>query len=54
MKHYLALVLYHLGNWVSYPMARLDFYWLYGVYSRLMLWSYDLDTEKRIWKDVDR
>ena len=54
IKYYLALVLFHLGDWISRPMTMLDIGWLYTVYSKLMLWSYDLDTEKRIWKDVDQ
>ena len=54
MKHYLALVLYYLGDWISRPMTMFDIGWLYPVYSKLMLWSYDLDTEKRIWNDADQ
>lgn len=45
MKHFIALVLYHFGDLVS----RLPWYpcWLY---SKPMIWSWELDKEKRIWE----
>ena len=35
-------ILYLLGDWVSYPMAYLDWGWLYPTYSKLMGWSGDV------------
>jgi len=35
-------VLYCVGDWVSRPMSRFDWAWLYPVYHRLMIWSYDI------------
>lgn len=50
MKYLLSLTLYHLGDIISYPMTKFDWGWLYTIYSKLMIWSSDLDTEGRIWK----
>ena len=35
-------VLYCVGDWVSRPMSRFDWAWLYPVYHRLMIWSCDI------------
>ena len=35
-------VLFVLGHWVSLPMCRFDWSWLYPVYHRLMIWSCDI------------
>ena len=37
--------LYCLGDWVSYPMAHLDWAWLYPTYNKLM----GLSMEVQIW-----
>ena len=38
----LSWTLYWLGDLVSKPMHYLDWGWLYPVYNRLMIWSYDI------------
>ena len=38
-------ILYWLGDWVSYPMAHLDWAWLYPTYNKLM----GLSMEVQIW-----
>ena len=38
-------ILYCLGDWVSYPMAHLDWAWLYPTHNKLM-W---LSMEVQIW-----
>ena len=35
-------VLFALGHWVSLPMCRFDWAWLYPVYNKLMIWSSDV------------
>lgn len=49
MKYYFALIFYHLGDIISHPMTKFDWDWLYTIYSKLMIWSSDLDTEGKIW-----
>ena len=49
MKTLLAYVLYYLGDFVS-RFLRITNGAVYPLYSRLMLWSCDLDTKGRIWK----
>lgn len=49
IKYYFALILYHLGDMISHPMTKFDWAWLYTIYSKLMIWSSDLDTEGKIW-----
>jgi len=50
MKYIISLTLYRLGDIISYPMCKWDWAFLYPIYNRLMIWSSDLDTERRIWK----
>jgi len=50
LKYYLALGLYHIGDGVSRIMERFEWYWLYPLYTKVMLLSSDLDTENRIWQ----
>ena len=38
----LSWTLYGLGDLVSKPMHLTYGYWLYHVYNRLMIWSYDV------------
>ena len=49
MKTALAYMLYYLGDFVS-RFLRITQGGVYPIYSRLMLWSCDLDTQGRIWK----
>jgi len=52
MKLFLVYIFYYLGDIIS----RTTMQWFngfgYGLYSKLMLWSSDLDTENKIWKSV--
>jgi hypothetical protein len=38
----LSWTFYWLGDLVSKPMHYLNWWWLYPVYNRLMIWSYDV------------
>ena len=49
MKTFLAYVLYYLGDFVCRFLTITNGR-VYPLYSKLMLWSNDLDTEGRIWK----
>ena len=55
IKQYLAHVLFYIGDKVSYLV---DYEWLspvsYPVYSRLMLWSSELDINGEIWKSESK
>jgi hypothetical protein len=51
MKTALAWILYYLGDLVSRLLVWDLFSFLYPVYNKLMIWSSDLDTEHRIWKE---
>jgi hypothetical protein len=50
MKLFLVYIFYYAGDIIS----RTTMQWFngfgYGLYSKLMLWSVDLDTESKIWK----
>jgi len=54
MKIFFSYIFYYLGDTIS----RTTMQWFngfgYGVYSKLMLWSSDLDTEDRLWKPVKK
>ena len=52
MKTFLAFMLYYLGDFVSKFLTITNGY-VYPLYSKLMLWSNDLDTENKIWKNKD-
>ena len=45
----LSWTLYGLGDLVSKPMHLTYGYWLYPVYNRLMIWSYDVQD----WSSTD-
>jgi hypothetical protein len=51
MKQFLSAVFFHVGDWISYPMCKFDWAWLYPIYNKLMTWSSNLDTAGKIWKD---
>jgi len=49
-------VLYYLGHWISFPMSRFDWDWLYPVYNQLMTWSIDTQDwagNDKPWENVD-
>ena len=46
----LAWTLYWIGDLVSRTFMR--FGWGYKIYNKVMLWSVDLDKDKKIWKSV--
>ena len=48
MKTLLAYMCYYLGDFVSRFLTITNGY-VYPLYSKLMLWSNDLDTEHKIW-----
>lgn len=52
MKLVISYILYIIGDIIS----RTTMQWFngfgYGIYSRVMTWSVDLDTENQIWKLV--
>ena len=43
-------ILFCLGDWISYPMAYLDWAWLYPTYNKLM----GLSMEVQIWGGNDK
>lgn len=51
LKQVLAHILYYLGDKISY---LIDYEWVssfvYPVYSKLMVWSSELDVNGEIWK----
>jgi hypothetical protein len=49
VKNILAHVLYYLGHFVSKFLTITRGY-AYPLYCKLMLWSFDLDTQGKIWK----
>ena len=50
MRLALSWLCYHLGNLWSLTFLQLGLG--YRVYNRLMLWSSNLDTQEKIWKNV--
>ena len=38
----LSEVLYYLGHWISFPMYWFDWYWIYSIYNKIMLWSSEI------------
>jgi len=54
IRQLLVKVLYHIGDGISKVMERLDWDWLYGVYSWIMIKSSDLDKENKVWKPMSK
>lgn len=54
IKYLISLILYHIGDIISQTIMQWFNGFGYGVYSRLMLWSVNLDTNDRLWKLVKR
>ena len=52
VKTLLAYLLYYFGDFVS-KFLTITNGRLYPLYSKLMLWSNDLDTENKIWDKPD-
>lgn len=50
MKNFLMYVFYYLGDFVS-KFLTITNGAVYPLYSKLMLWSHDLDTHHRIWRN---
>jgi hypothetical protein len=48
----LIYILYFIGDIISRTSMRLFNGLGYGLYSKLMLWSSDLDTNNILWKSV--
>ena len=58
MKPLLSKVLYYLGDLISKlfyytPISKYFTWLLYPIYSRLMIWSSQLDKAGVIWKNVE-
>ena len=53
MKIFLAYLLYYLGDFVS-KFLTITNGRVYPLYSKLILWSCDLDTEGKIWKVLNK
>ena len=53
MKIFLAYLLYYLGEFVSRFLTITNGR-VYPLYSKLILWSCDLDTEGKIWKVLNK
>lgn len=54
IKYLISLILYHIGDIISQTTMRWFNGFGYEIYSKLMLWSSDLDTNDRLWKPVKR
>lgn len=50
MKTLCIYVLYYIGDIISISTMRWFNGFGYGLYSKLMLWSSDLDTDNKLWK----
>ena len=46
-----AYILYYIGDWISRPMIRYDWGWLYPIYNSIMLLSSELDVNHKLWKE---
>ncbi len=49
MRTALSWVLFWIGHFVSVPMERFDWGFLYPTYNWLMGKSFDLDKHERVW-----
>ena len=54
MRLVLSYILYLIGDIISRTTMRLFNGFGYGLYSKLMLWSVDLDIKGKIWKPVKK
>jgi len=54
MRLFLVYLFYYIGDIISRTTMRWFNGFGYKVYSKLMLWSSDLDTEDRLWKPVKK
>ena len=52
MKTILSYILYYLGHYISKPVQWWNWGFLYPVYTKLMCWSFDLDTKKKVWRPL--
>lgn len=54
MRLFLVYLFYYIGDIIS----RTTMQWFngfgYGIYSKLMLWSSNLDAEDKLWKPVKK
>ena len=50
MRYLLSLLCYALGDLLSMTLLRLGIG--YSAYSRLMIWSSDLDRDEKIWRHI--
>jgi len=53
MKTILSYIFYGIGHIISLTLLRVNFlsYIGYPIYRICMLWSCDLDTKQKIWKE---
>jgi len=54
MKYYLSLILYHIGDIISDTIMLWGNGFGYSLYRQIMLWSCNLDTKSKIWKNVKK
>tara|TARA_Y100000590_G_scaffold143436_2_gene164803 strand:+ start:57666 stop:57848 length:183 start_codon:yes stop_codon:yes gene_type:complete len=54
MKVFLSKILYYIGDFISQFLRLNCFAWLYPLYSKVMLWSCDLDKDGKVWKIVKK
>lgn len=54
MNLMLAYFLYWTGDLISKLFVWDLFSFLYPVYTKIMIWSSDLDTDGRIWKNHEK
>jgi hypothetical protein len=52
MRYILSYVLYIIGDIISMTIMNWGDGYGYKIYSKVMLWSVDLDKECKIWKRV--
>ena len=53
MKTILSYILYYIGHVISLTLLRVNIlsYIGYHMYRTCMIWSSDLDTDQKIWKE---
>lgn len=54
MRLFISKILYYIGDFISLTTMRWGNGFGWGLYSKVMLWSCDLDIEGKIWKHVKK
>jgi hypothetical protein len=52
MRYILSYILYIIGDTISRTTMRCGYGFGYSLYTKVMNWSVNLDTEHKIWRPV--